>query len=884
MFHWRRIFLLLPLLLLNGGQLFAASSAERRAFGAGVEAFRMNLPSVAEIKFSQFAQEYPQSELLAQAVLFQAEARYQMGHYDRAITLLLANQPKAQWLADQYLYWIAESQLAGGNFAAAADSFARLVESFPLSTNCLSASVREAEARARLQQWPRVTELLQNADGIFQQAVKTNSTNDLAVTGYLIFGEAQLAQGDFVGAHAVLDWLARQNLKPHLTWRRSYLEARVQLAEGKVNEALQLTTNLIVQARTANDPVFQAESVQLLAGIFERLGLADEAISAYKTNLVAASTPADWQRTALLKVAELNLARNQIGDATQSLEEFLTRHPNSAAVDQGLLTLGELRLKQFLTESAATNLLSQALGNFDKLLNTFPTGALAARGWLNRGWCLWLQDEFARSQEAFQFAAASLPFSEEQAVARFKWADAQSRLKDFSGAITNYNFLVEHYAGLPGVKERMLEPALYQALRAALETGDLDAATNALEKILAWYPQGFAGDRGLLLTGDGFSRAKNPGKARELFARFDEKYPASSLAPEVRLAIARSYEQEKNWDAAITNYDAWLGSFTNHSERAMAEFSRAWDYSTWPGHETNAFMLFTNFVTRFRTNQLVLQAQWWIGDYLFGKKDWTGAEARYQLVFINTNWPPSELTYQAQMMAGCAAVARQAYKEATNYFSDLANDTNCPLRLLPLQLKAAFACGDALMLRTDPDPTNRQAELREAIDWFNSIAEKYPTNDIAPLAWGRIGDCYLQLAASGTNLFYSRATNAYHQVLNLPQASLAARSQAKVGLGIVAETLAKQKSGEEQIALLTQALGDYYDVFIGSNLRDGEHRDPFWVKEAGLRAFRVASEDLKDRNLALSICTNLAEQVPQLRTVFENKASRLKEQLPNATK
>ena len=868
-------FLWLPLLLLVNGPLLAASSAEKRAFNVAAEGFRNNSWAYAETNFDRFVKKYPESEQAAEAVLFQAESRFELRQYDSAIALLAAHQAKAGWWQDQYLYWIGEAQLAGGKIAEAAESFARLAEKFPISTNRFDACVREAEARARLQQWPQVIELLQKADGVFQPAVKTGAAGEFAVAGYLILGEAQLAQKDFAGAGSSLEWLAMQTLNPVSAWRRSYLKCRVQLAERQVDAALATASELEAQAAATKNFTFLSESISLQAEILERLGRLDEAIAAHKKN-VAAGMPVERQRQSALKIAELSLKQNKIAEAAETLEFFLSQHTNSAASDAALLTLGELRLKQFAADAQATNRLADAEECFDKLLGGFPQSALAGKAWLDKGWCGWLRGRFEEARQAFQTASGRLSSSADQAVARFKWADAQFMLDDFSGALTNYVFLVEHFAALPEVKEQLLEPALYQTVRAALEARDLAAATNALEKILASYPQGFAGGSCLLLTGQGFSRENNPSRARELFARFQELYPTNPLSFAVRLAQARSFERENDWDAAITNYDAWLGSFTNHLEQPAVEFSRAWDYFR-AGRETNAFGLFTNFVAQFPVHPLALQAQWWIGDYFFGQGKFLEAEGNYLLVFRSTNWPPSELTYQAQMMAGRAALARLSYKAATNYFSDLAINTNCPVAL---QFQATFACGDALMSRTDTEATNRQADLKEAIEWFNSIAQKYPTNVLAPAAWGRMGDCYKDLAASATDHFYELAAHAYQQVLNLPQASVAARSQARVGLGLVAEKQAHKKDGAEQAELLRQALEDYLDVCLGKELRGGEQRDLYWVRDAGLKAFTVASEDLNDWPQALNICTNLAETFPQLRSVFESKILKAREHLP----
>ena len=426
----------------------------------------------------------------------------------------------------------------------------------------------------------------------------------------------------------------------------------------------------------------------------------------------------------------------------------------------------------------------------------------------------------------------------------------------------------------------LMEQALYQTVRAALEVGDLAVATNALEKILTRYPEGFSGDSALLLTGEGFARANDPARARNLFARFEAKYPTNALISEVRLATARSYEREDKWDAAITNYRAWMASYTNSPGRTNAEFNLAWANFK-AGNETNAFELFTNFVARYPADTNAPAAQWWIADHFFRAGDWTSAELNYQLVYKSTNWTSSRLTYQAQMMAGRSALARFSYSEATNYFSSLPGQTNCPI---DLQLQASFACGDALMSRTDT--TNHEADLKEAVQWFDSIYTKYPTNDLAPLAWGEAGNCYLQLATP-TNRFFELASNAYQQVLSPPQgkiAPLAARSQATIGLGMIAEKLAKQRAGPEQEPLFQLALERYEEVCLGKIVRQGEKPELSFVKEAGLSAIRVATDNLSDWGLAFHISAKITDSFPQLRPVFESKMVRAQEALSKQKK
>jgi len=863
-FFW---FLILATLLSSGGPLPAAS-VEDRAFTAASEAFHGEFWERAERAFGEFTAQFPKSPRVSEAVLYQAEARFKLGAYAGAVALLSTNQAQAGLWADEYAYWAAQAQLQNDEPAAAAAGFARLIREFPHSSHLLEACVTEASAYARLAQWPRVIAVLQDAGGPFPAAASANATNGAVVEGELLLGEAQWRQRDFAGATETLALLAPRKLQPELDWRRWHLQCQVEWADGRADEALRSVTNLLALAAAVNRSDWRSEGISLHAQLLEQAGDPVGAVAAYQLNL-ATNAPPESQRRALLKIAELSLTQGEITNAVRTLDQFLREFPNSGVADLTWMTLGELQLRQFVSASGtnATNFLRLAAVRFDELLEHFPASPLVGKAFLNQGWCFWLQEQFAPSAESFRRAVAALPPSTEQAVARFKWADAQFRLQDFAGAEANYQALITEYAAWPEVKTNYLEPALYQLARVALAAGDADAATGALRQILDWYPNGFAGDHALLLVGQGMARQGDARRARELFAEFERRYPASPLLAEVRLAIARCLEQERDWPSAAENYAEWIGAYTNHAGLPRAEFSYAWDQYM-AGRETNALVAFTNFVAQFSTNELAPRAQWWLGDYFFRQGDFKSAEANYQLVF--QNWPSSDLTYAARMMAGRAAVARLNYNDAIGYFTNLTSDPRCPD---PLYAQALFAYGDAVM-NVNSDATNRLADLTEAIRIFAKITA---TNELAAPALGRMGDCYLQMAAGDTK-YYAAASNAYQQAVTAPGASVAVRSQAKVGLGATAEKEAQVRGTGEPTRLLKLALDEYLDVLFSQDLRAGEKPDPFWTRKAGLEAARLA-EALQQWAQAIKVYQALQEALPPLHDALEKKIARAREHL-----
>src|ERR1035438_4142845 len=105
----RRWLLVLATLLVTGPRLWGASAAETRTFCAATNLFSLGFYRPAEAAFGNFAQTYSNSTHLAEAILYQAEARTELTNYAGAIALLSAHQANAGTNADQYLFWLAEA-------------------------------------------------------------------------------------------------------------------------------------------------------------------------------------------------------------------------------------------------------------------------------------------------------------------------------------------------------------------------------------------------------------------------------------------------------------------------------------------------------------------------------------------------------------------------------------------------------------------------------------------------------------------------------------------------------------------------------------------------------------------------------------------------------
>ncbi|HUC86482.1 MAG TPA: tetratricopeptide repeat protein, partial [Candidatus Acidoferrales bacterium] len=800
MVFFRRWHLVLLALALSGGSLLAATR-EQVAYASAVAAFHDGFYPTAEAKLEQYLQTYRKSTNAPTAVLLLAESEFYMKNYPGAINRLAdpvnLAKAKAAGMGDRYDYWRAEAQFAEGDPSSAAETFVSVANNYPKSPLALKAVVEASAAFGKVSNWRRVDDLLENTNGLFQRRASLYPTNEQVANGRLLQAESKCAQQDYPGAIRVLDLVNPAALAREQDWKRVLLLYRADMGGKNFAGALAAATNLAAIASLGHGEAWTtnlAESRACRAEVLEAQGQLAEAAEAWKENL-GTNTPAEQQRRAILKVADLALAeaRGNLRDAEARLAEFLTNYPASPASNVARLRLGELQLQEYIGQSAATDQLAQARskleearGNLEEVINADPHGSLAGKAHLDHGWCNWLEAtaagagdtngaaaKFGESLADFKAAAGSLPRdSTDLAVACFKTGDAQFALGKFGDAINSYRAVLTDFPGVTNVAKLLGGRVLYQILRAQLELGDTNGMEDSMVQMLRNYAGSPQADNGLLLAGQGFSNLGEPAKARELFEQFARERTNSPLLPQVLFALARTYEQERNWPAMVTNCEGWLRSYPTNQSAPDVEYVRDLAVAQ-AGDEARAFQLFTNYVTRYPTNSaLTPLAHWWLADHYFRLGDSVDAEYQYDLVFQGSDNP---LAGQAELMAARAAMLRSSYKQAQeNYLRPLLANTNAPEELRD---KARFAWCEALRgLATE---TNTASRLEEAT---NILAEMYgetPTNIVGALAWCETGDCDLQLGA------LDAATNAYAQVLAAPSASVELRCRAQVGLGDV---------------------------------------------------------------------------------------------------
>jgi len=856
----------------------AGLEVEDRDYGLGTNEFADGQYQLAEDTFSNFVATYANSTLRADAILYLARSRIELSNYTSAVDLLRREMPAGK-LTNDFVYWMAWAYYGNRDYTNAMARCADLLQNPADPPLPLRATLLQARALDKLTDWPGVIALLSKPDGVFQSAARAGPGDPDVAEGYFLLGWAYLYEKQDAAAEAAVGMIDTNSLTLDWKWQRQNLLCRILLEEGRLEEALAGSANLLSFAsRSSQD---QRIATAFLRGeIFERTSRIAEAIQAYSNNLERGFPP-EVKRQALRKTIDLKLQQNQPSNTMQWLDGFIQKSTNEPSLDLALFHLGDLKLKAYFAPpepgtnsptAADTNLLSSAMTNLDRMIREFTNSELLGAAFLDRGWCDWERGDYSAASNSFSAAAIRLPWSESQAAALLKLGDACFQQGDYRTAVTHYNRLLQDYGTMASVTNQLFDLALYQLVQANLRLGDGEAALAAADHILNWFPISGYGGQSVLLIGEVSSNQKtNYQAARTAFQRLLEQYPLTPFWPEIQLAIARTYEQEGDWTNAFNLYASLEGDphFATNALRSQAEFSLALACGK-AGMESNALARMSNVVSRFPGDPNAALAQNWIGNYHFNHGNYGDADYAFQELFNPRKFPkpPGGLAWQARLMAGWAASRHSDWAGATNDFYLVTSDTNAPADFLA---QAQFQLGCTLYQQFQKDPTN--VDLKTAIAFLSRVTNSSPANSMATMAFGQLGDCCLasaDLVKTNASL-YTNAILMYQSVLqdtNDSPDDVTARSHAEYGLGLVAE---RQNQPRE-------ALGHYGKVLY---TLDTKHADPYWVKEAGVKAAALFEEQKEWRN-AIKVYQRVQEAVPSLRNEMQRNIDidRLKEAAP----
>jgi TolA-binding protein len=823
----------------------AADAPDAAAYNAAVRDFDLGLWDRAERNLGEFESKFPDSKLVAEAG---ARRRFSA----------------------------AETAFAAGDFGAAAAGFAEVQKSNPAAQLAVLAAVREAESRQREGKPADAAAALRDAAGVFARALESGGPAPVLLRGLLVEGACLVAAKDPAAAVAAVT--------------RAQTLAGSPGAKADCLRALALAKDAAGDAPGAADAASQAADLtiadsSLASGRFDAAALAGrlnrkagrtDRAAAYFTVVSTTNAPVPLHREAALALGEIAAEAGRHEAARGPLDEFLRNVPLDPEAWRLRLPLGREVFALYLATRGDTNkaapaaLLAEAARNFTQTLAaTNAPAEVRGPASLGLGWCLWESGypgggaDWLAAETNFAAAAALLPDDPRRVVARFKYGDCLLARGGAASALTNF-LDVANSSSTAALS--LKEPALWQAVLAAIAAGNPEAAKSAMGGLLALNPRGEPAVRSALLVGQYHAKAGDDAGARDILAGYLEKFPDTPLRADVELALASADLRARRWTNAIAQLDRWIATNVAHPSRPRAEFDRAWAHAQ-SGSSTNAEEEFKGLAARFPANPLAVTAQLWLAGHFFSLEKFAQAELACVAVTTNAAWRGDPAWHRARLLAAESARRRQSWASAKEQLLALLNDKSTPP---DIQCLGYFHLGELNQERSDELAGPPVTRFQDAMAAFLAAAQ-FTNSSLVGAAIGQAGNCQLQIAA-GDSTALRRALELYNRALETPAADVVVRCQAAAGRGAVLEKLSAATSGAEAKKLREQALDAWLDVVQGRFLRSGERADAWWLKESGREAGRLL-EEAGRWEAAASLYERLARELPASAAAWNARAA-----------
>ena len=324
------------------------------------------------------------------------------------------------------------------------------------------------------------------------------------------------------------------------------------LAYLKLNRQAEAIESYGRLARTATDPIVQADYMVLMLELYLELGQYDEAINTGRQVLAMDLEDRRENRDYWIKeqvyyfIGECQQRLGRIDALIATYGEGLKLYPDSYYSPDMAYALGALLFQEDRLDEA-----KERLADF---IARFPASPNIAYAYYYLGYAHFNLREFEPAQEVFETLAQKYSSAEMASEALMRAAESAFNLSNFDQAITLYQQLMDSYPDSP-----FRDDAMYNIAWSFYESKNEEDFIRSFERLLGAFPQSeFAPDARFTL-GDLYFNREDYEKALVEYQHVLEDYPNASIAREVPEVLGNVQE--------IVAY--------NEYERVISVFSEA---------------------------------------------------------------------------------------------------------------------------------------------------------------------------------------------------------------------------------------------------------------------------------------------------------------------
>ncbi len=789
------------------------SDDEERALKGAEQSFRDGAFDLCNDRVAAMLKKYPKSELAARAQLVQAQALYQLGRSDAALAALnLAPDQVPENLRADTLFWQAESLLDLQKWPDAEQRYRTLLALKDPGDRADAANLGLAWA---LYKQGREGDALP----LILALVKNKGDSPAGQAAQLLLAKIDLAKKQFKEAIAALQALLATNPDKGIAFETERWLGETYAANSQPDQAAAAFQKI------TSDP--QAFPKTLVARAFLGLGEAqhalhqnDQAMLAYEQTYKLTENE-DTQQDAFRAYLECARASGQLPEAVAKLQDFAKSSDVSAP--GALFAIGAV-----LAEDHEDD---KAIGVLESLLVAYGTSTWVPAANFQLGQLYARTNKPDQAIKALQncIAANADPEMVRSAHSQLgsvllnetrDYADAAAQFAlisagtDASAESASYNFLI--------AQAHLAKPEDFAKAEADFEKR---FPKSGYFKSIAWA-------QGQLLA-----NANRTDDAKAVYQRAIATGGSGPDQEELLKELADLQYQTNDLHGAIATYKQIVAQFPDDALTA-AQRSILVSFELKQLTEDQVEAQLVDLAQKYKNAAGAPDAWFRLGEFYFNHQDYVRAQDAFQQ--LTANFPTSPNVDSAYFYAGRAAFAHQDYV-AAGALLEKVPDTS------PLKPDARFWEGRVYQQQPTPQLTN----FTQAITFYNATLATEKSGPRFVEANLYKGQCLFALGPQDP-ANYTKALDAFSQILNSKEGTVADRNEAAVRSGKCLEKLGR---ADDALQLYLDVL---YGRIAGDDASSPAPPEFSWQFEAGSAAGSIR-EKRKDWRGAIEIYKRLEQ-------------------------
>lgn len=278
-----------------------------------------------------------------------------------------------------------------------------------------------------------------------------------------------------------------------------------------------------------------------LAWAYLKEGEFKKAIAAFE-KVAEKSGDSIIKAAALCQVGDTYLDSGSYEKAVEAYDEVLDKYAEGFYADYAQYQLGISLVKMSKYDSAELA--------FSNLMRKFPASKLIPDAVYSLGITYFQKGDYARAGSAFDKFVNQFKTHRLRAQAMYLQATSLYNMGSFQEAINIFDKIIQEYSNdLP-----LMQKAEYEIADCLYQMGREKEAVNKFILLKSKYPASSLVPEVVWWLGDYYYRKQEYDLSRQYLRALISGYPGSSLVADAYYAIARSYEDENNFEEAVANF------------------------------------------------------------------------------------------------------------------------------------------------------------------------------------------------------------------------------------------------------------------------------------------------------------------------------------------